>query len=228
MNEFRQKLAEINKENIRQYLCRLRAPCYESGLLRTAFPDLRILNASPLALYRSHFLLFHLLYRMQEDFYAEDKYLHIHFMRTFLAAYPEAGKCRFYDAHSGRFCKARSAGGECYCEFHLRKTGEHALDELSAKYFYLDEENFYHLDEESAAAFMDGTWELLSRFRDYEESLKILGIRGTPDTDTVKKKFRELAKIYHPDKGARNHEKFNRINRAYRLLLRIIPNMASS
>ncbi|MGE0086377.1 MAG: DNA-J related domain-containing protein [Desulfococcaceae bacterium] len=223
MDEFSGQFASLDREKIRSHLLSLRAPCYESELLRTAFPGMSISEASPLMLYRCHFLLFHLLYRLQEDFYSEGKYLYIHFMRIFLTDYPGQGKCRFYDEHTGTFCKTGCSGHENYCNFHLSKMENYALDELSAKYFYLDTENFCRLDEKSAGAFMGGAWEILGYYKDYEKNLKLLGICGTPDRDGVKRKFRELAKIHHPDKGADSHEKFNEINRAYRFLLRVIP-----
>ncbi len=223
MDEFARQFAALDTEKIKSYLLSLRSPCYESQLMGIAFPEIRILDASPLILYQCHFLLFHLLYRLQEDFYSEGKYLFIHFMRIFLTDYPEPGMCRFYDEHTGTFCKEVCTGQENYCSFHLSKMENYALDELSAKYFYLDAENFCRLDEKSAGAFMEGAWEILSHYKDYEKSLKILGICGTPDREGIKKKFRELAKKHHPDRGAASHEKFNEINRAYRLLLRVVP-----
>ncbi|MEZ4527274.1 MAG: DNA-J related domain-containing protein [Desulfobacterales bacterium] len=223
MDEFSRQLALLDTEKIRSHLLSLRSPCYESEVMGIAFPELRIQDASPLMLYRSHFLLFHLLYRLQEDFYSEGKYLFIHFMRIFLTDYPEPGMCRFYDEHTGIFCKARCGRQENYCAFHLPKMENYALDELSAKYFYLDTENFWRLDEKSAGAFMEGAWEMLNHYEDYEKSLQVLGICGTPDREEVKRKFRELAKKHHPDKGSVSHEKFYEINRAYRLLLRVMP-----
>jgi len=223
MDEFARHLASLDAEKVRSHLLSLRSPCYESQVLRIGFPQLRITQASPLMLYRCHFLLFHLLYRLQEDFYSEGKYLFIHFMRIFLTDYPDPGMCRFYEEHTGTFCKAGCRGQESYCDFHLPKMENYALDELSAKYFYLDTENFFRVDEKSAGAFMEGAWEILRHYKDYEKSLRILGICGTPDREGIKKKFRELAKKHHPDMGAVSHEKFNEINRACRFLLSVIP-----
>ncbi len=223
MDEFSTQFALLDTEKIKSYLLSLSAPCYESELLRIAFPKLRIQDASPLMLYRSHFLLFHLLYRLQEDYCSQEKYLFIHFMRIFLTDYPEPGMCRWYDEHIGTFCKAGCSDQENYCAFHLPKMENYALDELSAKYFYLDTENFWRLDEDNAGAFMEGAWEMFNHYEEYEKSLQALGICGTPDREGVKRKFRELAKKHHPDRGAASHEKFNEINRAYRLLLRLVP-----
>jgi len=223
MDGFAGHLASLDAEKVKSHLLSLRSPCYESQLMGIGFPEMRISDMSPVLLYRCHFLLFHLLYRLQEEFYAEGKYLFIHFMRIFLTDYPAPGMCRWYEEHTGTFCKAVCRGQETYCDFHLSKRENYALDELSAKYFYLDTENFFRINEKNAEAFMTGTWEIFTHYKEYEKNLRILGICGTPDREGVKKKFRELAKKHHPDRGAASYEKFNEINNAYRFLLRVIP-----
>ena len=97
------------------------------------------------------------------------------------------------------------------------------MEALSVRYFYLDRENYDRLDEQTAESFLKGAWELLNRYGEYEKSLAALEITGDPDRATVKRNFRRLAKIHHPDRGAESHRRFNDINRAYRLLLRVIP-----
>jgi len=223
MDEFTGRLELTDKEKIRDYLLSLKSPCYESTLLRIIFPEMNILNENPLKLYQNHFILFHLLYRLQDEFYKENKYLFVHFMRIFLLDYPEPGKCRFYEELSGRFCNVPCNLNKNYCDFHFKKLGDTELEMLSVKYFYLDAENFYNLDEESAAAFIKGTWELLSNYKSYQKSFEILGIPETSDIWIIKKRFRILAGKYHPDHGATSHMKFNEINNAYRLLLKLIP-----
>ncbi len=42
------------------------------------------------------------------------------------------------------------------------------------------------------------------------------------DTRFIKKRFRALAVKYHPDHGEQSYEEFNEINRAYRLLIRLL------
>lgn len=221
MDDFYERLKDIDRDKLKGRLLSLASPCYESELYRVAFPGALISGSDPLALYQNHFLLFHVLYRMQEEFYAEGKYLHVHFMRTFLIDYPPAGSCRFYEEHSARFCEEACREGKSYCGFHEEIVGESEVEELSAKYFYLDAENFYRLDGETAEAFIRGAWETLKHYDDYRESFALLCLPESADADMIKKRFRELAKKYHPDKGAESHEKFNEINRAYRLLVRL-------
>jgi hypothetical protein len=192
-------------------------------LLKIAFPDLTIHTASALALYQAHFILFHILYRLQDEFYQQKQYLFVHFMRTFLLPYPPDGLCRFYEEHSGQFCTASCFVSEHYCDFHYRQLKDNFLEALSLKYFYLDQKNFYCLDEPRAEAFIAGTWEILKSYDDYKKSFDILGISETSDIDLVRRRFRALAQQHHPDKGAVSHEKFNEINSAYRLLMKLLP-----
>lgn len=220
MDEFTRRLREIDQGKLREYLDSLHAPCYESSLLRIAFPQMDIARSDALTLYQNHFLLFHTLYCLQDEFYKEGRYLFVHFMRTILVPYPEEGQCRFFIEDFGRFCKA-SCPGQCYCDFHANMLGDTALEELSIKYFYLDPQNFYRLNEDTATAFINGTWEILSHYEEYKRSFEILGLPETSDLPMIKKKFRRLAKQYHPDRGAQSREKFHEINNAYQLLLHI-------
>jgi hypothetical protein len=221
MDEFTKRLQAIDQDKLRSYLRASQVPCYESTLLNLAFPEMEISRAEPLTLYQHHFLLFHVLYRLQDEFYKEGQYLFVHFMRTILVTYPEDGQCRFFEELLGRFCKVMCRPGRSYCDFHAKLIGDTALEELSIKYFYLDAQNFYKLNAETAKAFIAGTWEILSHYDDYRKSFAILGIPETADLHMIKKRFKHLAKEYHPDRGAQSREKFHEINNAYQLLIRV-------
>lgn len=225
MDQFSNKLNSINKKKIKEFLLSLKSPAYESTLLKLAFPDMDILNASALTLYQNHFVLFHLLYLLQNYFYPHNKYLHIHFMRTFLIDYPGENQCRFYEETFNRFCLAECPNHKSYCDFHLKIVGENKIEELSSKYFYLDHNNYYSLDEKTAASFINGAWEILTHYKSYRKSFEVLDLPETSDLKIIKKKFRYLAKRYHPDLRNGSPEKFYEINRAYRLLMTLIPKM---
>lgn len=225
MDEFTQQFHAVNLPRLKAHVASLRAPCYESELLHVAFPELDISSADPLVLYQRHFVLFYALYQLQAEFAREGRYLHIHFMRTMLAPYPPAGKCRYFEELTGMFCPADACEEKEYCAFHLNQIGETALEERSTRYFYLDTRNFYKLDRDTITAFINGTWELLAHYDDYHASFKILGLAETSDFAIIKKRYKQLAREHHPDRGAESHEKFLEINNAYQLLMRIIPAM---
>jgi len=223
MDEFTERLQGVDVEALKESLLNKKSPSYESELLKIAFPGFELRNTDPLLLYQSHFLLFHVLYKLQNEFNKDNKYLYVHFMRTLVTDYPDIGRCRFFDEHLTSFCNTNCDSDNNYCEFHEKLMGETEIEELSARYFYLDQENFYKLDKDTAEAFMRGTWETLRYYKEYKESFEILGLHESADIDEIKKRFRMLAKECHPDLGGRpdSNERFNRINRAYRLLLQI-------
>lgn len=220
---FARRLAAIDVGRLRDYLLTLSAPCYESTLLKVVFPGMDILRADPLTLYQHHFILFHCLYRLQAAFYEENRYLHVHFMRTFLLDYPAAGRCRHYDPWAGRFCSAPRGEDPDYCDRHFDQMGKSAVERLSTRYFYLDAENFDRFDAATAEEFVSGAWDLLTHYDAFRESLRVLDLPEAADLAMVKRKFRHLAMRHHPDRGARSAERFNEINRAYRLLVRVMP-----
>lgn len=225
METFTARVQRIDRERLRAYLQTLQSPCYESQLLRIVFPELEIAQASPLVLYQHHFLLFHVLYQLQDQFYKENQYLYVHFMRTMLLPYPNPGQCRFFNEDLVSFCQTACLSGSAYCLFHAKQLGDTALDELSLKYFYADARNFERFDEDTAAAFIEGTWEILAHYEKYQQCFQILDIPETTDLISIKKTFKRLAKQYHPDRGAGSHEKFVEINNAYQFLLHVVPGM---
>ena len=222
MDEFEKRFQAIDRKKIVDFLSSLSKPCYESELLKIAFENADITGGDALELYQNHFLLFCLLYELQNEFYDTGKYLHIHFMRTFLYDYPRKGECRFFNEELMGFCHENTSGDNEYCEYH-RKRFENEVESLSIKYFYLDRENFSRLDRESAESFINGAWEILGNYEEYKKSFAILDLPESSSIETIKRQFKVLAKRHHPDHGESSHKKFNEINRAYRLLLKMIP-----
>jgi len=48
-----------------------------------------------------------------------------------------------------------------------------------------------------------------------------LGLNTFTTLDNIKKQYKKLAKIYHPDKNTGNQQKFIEIDNAYKYLLNI-------
>lgn len=213
----------MDADGVTRHLRTANGVCTESELLRIAFPDIRIAWAEPLELYRRHFLLFHHLHRLRNRFRSEGFHLHIHFMRTGRFPFPPEGGCRFFDEERLAFCGAPIVPEGGYCAPHFEPLSDGALETLSLRHFYLDPENYTSLDRETAAAFLDGAWELLTRYDRYRESLETLNLSETPTVGQVRRRFRELAMDHHPDRGAESAERFHAVNRAYRFLIRVIP-----
>ena len=156
-------------------------------------------------------------------FFENGRYLHVHFSSTIIKDIPDNGLCRHFEDNLLKFCCQQTENSAPYCEFHRKLKGESSLEELSIKFFYLDISNFSKLDDSTAEAFISGTWELMSNYEDYKNSFKVLDLPETSDTGLIKRKFKQLAKLHHPDTDNGSREDFMKINSAYRLLMRLVP-----
>ena len=220
LSEFKAAQSNIDLDKLRLHLCSLSKPCWENELLAVAFPEIDAIKSDPLELFRGHFLLFNALYRLKTEFEKDNKFLHIHFMRTFLTNYPENGRCRRYLEESGTFCNAKTEG--IYCKFHSDQFSGNYLDDLSEQYYYLDWKNYYSLTADTAESFLNGTWELMQNYDEYKKCLKVLDLPEKVSLEILKKRFRFLAKTLHPDVSEVEAEKFSEVNTAYRRLLKFI------
>jgi len=60
---------------------------------------------------------------------------------------------------------------------------------------------------------------------DIQNALEVLGLPNMIRKDDIKKRYRELALLYHPDRGGESSsQKMDEINRAYDLLMEYIDN----
>ncbi|PLX66441.1 MAG: hypothetical protein C0602_12350 [Denitrovibrio sp.] len=193
---------------------------YESKVLRAAFPGTEIMGMEAVDLYRIHFALFHKLYMLQNEYIKEGKYLHVHFMRTGVFNYPE-DSCAFFNENTMSFCCQEIADGQSHCELHTEQLGDDKLESLSQKYFYLDTRNYDKLDSASAESLLSGAWEVLSSEYSLNDAYATLGLSGHENIKTIKIRFRELCKKYHPDHDG-DRDKFMDINRSYRMITKWI------
>ena len=131
MNKFDSLLKKVDIEKLKEFLTSSKKPCYESELLKLVFKDINILNSDSLTLFQNHFVLFHILYKLQNFYQKENKYLYIHFMRTILLKYPQKNYCRFFNENTLNFCNVPCNSNLNYCDFHYEKIGNNKIEELS-------------------------------------------------------------------------------------------------
>ena len=217
--DFAAYLQQVQRDALLAFLEAQPEPVWECELLRVACPAADMLAGPPLEMYRWHFVLFHVLYQLVPEFANRGQHLYIHFMRTCLRKFPEAGSCRYFLAEEARFCGAAGSLTHPYCDFHRSRVEEQALDCLSERYFYLDPANFTALSSDNAEKFIAGAWNLLHNHDEYLNCLAVLGLPEGVTADLLKKRFRHLAKSLHPDLNPIDHRKFALINDAYRRLL---------
>jgi hypothetical protein len=86
------------------------------------------------------------------------------------------------------------------------------------KSFYLDEANL-HLSDQEISQMLQAFWQKYMAVEQKAEAIEILGLQGESDLtiSSLKKRYNQLAKLHHPDKGG-NDAEFVKIKQAYQSL----------
>lgn len=155
----------------------------EEGL--TEFkPDL-----DPLILFRAHFLLFHLLYRLQDRWFFESRgWLTIHTT----------------DIHLQEMAFVSDS-----VEGSGQGSGQDLLQDDPVKSYYLDYSEFLNTQEEDVLSLLDDFWRKMAGSpihsigpKDRLQAQQRLGLEGQiVSIQSVKLQFRSLCQLHHPDKG---------------------------
>ncbi len=183
---------------------------FAEGLVEFA-PDL-----DPLKMFRAHFLLFHLLYRLQDQWWRDGHgYLSIHTL----------------DIH----LQQRSLS-DVDVEKALGGLGQAMVEEDLVKAYYLDYSAFLTTQQEDVLALLDDFWQRMTdemsgagipgtsgpiiQQGERQAAQKTMGLEGQSlSQQKVKRQFRVLCQQHHPDKGG-DAVIFRRIYDAKTLLLR--------
>lgn len=164
-------------------------------------PDLE-----PLALFRAHFLLFHLLYRLQTRWLSENRgRLSIHATEIYLQ---EMGF------------------SERFVQDSIPNSRQALLEDDPIKSYYLDYREFLNTQKEDVLGLLDDFWRSMAGYPVHsigeEEKLQAQKILGLEDQilsmQSVKLQFRSLCQLHHPDKGG-DSQVFRQICDAKNLLL---------
>jgi len=99
------------------------------------------------------------------------------------------------------------------------QAGENALQEDDKlKSYYLDFNNLENTTEDDVYDMLTSFWNKLNRFDNRDAALAELGLNDPVDDKTIKKAYRRLAMIFHPDRGG-DKQKLQKINDALASLL---------
>ncbi|WEJ61664.1 DNA-J related domain-containing protein [Thiomicrorhabdus lithotrophica] len=179
-------------------------------LSEEGFPEFKP-DLDPLTLFRSHFLLFHLLYRLQDQWFSENRGLlsihttDIHLQEIDLAANSE-------DASQQDSLQAPQ------------------VDD-SIKSYYLDYSEFLNTQEDDVLRLIDDFWIRMAGYsiQPIGEEVRLqaqqrLDLEGqTLSVQIVKQQFRCLCQKNHPDKGG-DPQIFRQICDAKEVLLQSLKN----
>jgi len=145
--------------------------------------------SDPHALFQCHFLLFHHLYRLRERLRRE-------------GAFDLAIHCL-----NIRLLPAAASGGDLPAPH----------DALAA--YYLDLDNLARTSAQDVAQMLAGFWRRFSATAGRLQALAVLGLDETAGYPEIRRRYRELAMVHHPDRGG-DHEKFQEISAAMETLTR--------
>jgi DnaJ-domain-containing protein 1 len=168
-------------EGIREYDLLRELEVREGELFGGAFED------RELSLFRSHFFLFHILYRLRERLLQERRYL----LEIF---------CLEIRLHPWETAER-----------------EEPQDELSrhdgVRDYYLDLENLYTTDAEDVRRMLRDFTRRLRSYYNREGALQELGLGPDASFPEVKRRYRHLVLRHHPDRGG-DPERFRRVREA--------------
>lgn len=159
------RILQEEAEGIREYellsqLRELALPVFSEG----SFSD-------TLVLFRCHFLLFHLLYLLQEQLLRQEAgVLEIHFTQIRLRPWPEA-----------------------------RGNLPGPVDRV--REYYLDLANLEGMAKEDVEQLIDRFWVEYQSYLRQPECYAVLGLEPTASQPEIKRRYRELALRHHPDQG---------------------------
>jgi len=149
-------------------------------------------KTSDLGLFRSHFMLFHILYRLRDRLLEEGRY-HLSIFCLEITLVPIA-------AASGEGSSAVDSGS-------LPEEADPMRE------YYLDLGNMEGVGEEEVRHMLNGFFRRLEAFYHQEEDLAVLGLSPSATLQDVRKRYRLLAFQHHPDQGG-NPNDFRRIEEA--------------
>ena len=133
--------------------------------------DTEVLYRDNLDLFKTHFLLFHTLYRLQQKLYTNKTgCLEVDALKIVINPYQETGQ----DALS---------------------IAEPLRD------YYLDINNLETTTEEDVEALLSSFWEKYLANDHRQEALDALGLKDPVDHETIRKQYKQLAMEHHPDRG---------------------------
>ena len=197
MTVFAEHAPEQLYEPIVEILERFPGGLSEHELLR-ALTDEGFLGFNPellsedLALFQTHFFLFHVLYRLRDTLLQQGRYeLEIFCLEIRLWPYrPD----------------------------ELQSEGLVEADPL--REYYLDLKNLHEIDAAEVRKLLSGFFGRLEAYEQRRDAYKVLGLEEGASLQVVRRKYRVLAKKHHPDRGG-DSEKFQEVEHAMKLLSRL-------
>lgn len=213
----------VSTDRLIEFLVARRGRVDESELL-AEFVSETDSGADPepsILLFRRHFELYHALYRVEDAVLEYGLKLYVGLAYVTILEIPEEGLCRYFDEE---FCRQPCAGAAAsFCETHLNmqmsRSAQGTVGRASTRAFYLDRANLEEMDSDRLEMLMRGVKHYASNYEEIEAACSTLGVDRACSPERLRRRFRYLSKVHHPDSGG-DAPTFNRVQDAYERLLR--------
>lgn len=151
--------------------------------------------SATVALFQKHFVIMHVLYRLQDDFALRGQTLHIDPLSI-----------------------------EVLSQAHVRESGEvDQSPSAPLRRYYLDMDNFCETGEEDILTLLAGFWGRYQAWENADDAYTVLGLEVTASWSEIQAAYRRQIRYAHPDKGG-DATRFREIFEAYQSLkLRVKP-----
>ena len=149
---------------------------------------------APLSLFRTHFLLFHCLYRLRDACAEQGEWLRIDCLDIGLEANP------------GTLQHSESQGAD-----------RPAITDPLRNY-YLDLTRLDTTDAAAVEALLGAFWQRMNRNERRSHALAVLGLEDPIDDQAIQQRYRSLVQRHHPDRGG-DADQVQRFNEARWILL---------
>ena len=214
------RLAAFDESELVRYLVSQDGPVSEAAILKR-MTGRRYLSESSEGLYVLHFTLYHSLYRLRRRASTDKYYLHLDPMRIRMLSLNPPGECTVYFPETGRFC-SRPVTNNGFCSYHEYYASERyhfpVFDPMSE--FYLNEENIAFGKSMLLERLMRGVMTYSLKKGEVKAALGFFGI-SHPSRRIIQRRYRDLARQYHPDLIKGNDEMMKRLNSSYQVLCEI-------
>lgn len=208
------ELIKIDTAELREYLTGLSDATGEYEILKKFTPETRA-NGEPYSMYERHFSVYHALYILKREAGKSALYLHIDPVKIRLLPVPSSGFCGYYYAEKGIFCLNQT--DNIFCELHQGEIIPEIPFFDPMAQFYLDAENIAFGESEILNDIMKGFRLYFMRKREIDEALLLFNIEK-PGRNSISRRYRELASLFHPDRCGGSEDKMKEVNSAYTLL----------
>ncbi|MGH1471790.1 MAG: DNA-J related domain-containing protein [Cellvibrionaceae bacterium] len=157
-------------------------------------------KTNELLLFHKHFMLMHILYRLQDELLAVERYLDISPLKIQIINF--------------------LINKESFVSGNIKSDQERSLslsEDNQLKTYYLDWGNYMSTTEDNVKSMLNNFWRKLLDPKSREDAFLIFDLPCSSSQEEIKIRYRQLAKKHHPDKGG-IEEKFIEIQQAFEIL----------